>query len=376
MSDMHYGYPRVAVSENFKKTMRFLYDYADGEAYKNIDALYIVGDYTNTTLREQHKMLANDCREVLRDGTILRVMMANHDLHYLPEPLDYHDAEGYFREFFDMPFDDHLVINGYHFISMSGTFGTFWHDAYTPEKLAFVKNAMDEAVAENPNKPIFTFQHVGVYGANKSGTDCGYAMLMDFYKDYPQVVNFSGHSHSAVNAPEEIDQTHFTTLNTGLMAGKNACCLLVEVDERGTVRVRKVDAASQAFFEDDWVLDEPWNPSKYSYTKARAESAPTPYFEDGTTIGIEKVDDGVKLTIPRAKCEGERFHGYTVQVVDEDDAELSKLKVDSGARRIVMPDEVSCVVKELPDVKHRFKITAVGYWDKLSAPIYTDWQEK
>ncbi len=378
VSDTHYNKRYPYVRERFNNVVKFMYDYADAQEYSKIDALYVVGDFVDTTLREQYEMFAADCHALLRDDTVLRVTQANHDLHYLPEPLNYHDAEDYFRELLDIPFHDHLVINGYHFISISGTYdGVKWHDAYTKEVQAFVKASLDEAVADDPKKPIFTFRHLGYTKTNRGGRLWGTPVMREMMNDYPQVINFSGHSHCPLNDPEAIDQTDFTTVDTGCFLDIDAMrdyahCLLVEVDANSAVRIRPIDAVNCVFFDTEWTVEEAWDKSKFKYTKARADAAPTPYFEGGTKIEVEATDDGLTLTIPQAKCDGERVREYLVQLVDAEDNELTKVKVSSGFPGLTMPESVKCTVKELPEVPYRIKVTAIAVWEKMSAPLYVD----
>jgi hypothetical protein len=53
-----------------------------------------------------------------------------------------------------------------------------------------------------------------VYGSINWGEDDIIAIL----NDYPQVIDFSGHSHAPINDPRSIHQKYITSLNTGSLS--------------------------------------------------------------------------------------------------------------------------------------------------------------
>lgn len=84
---------------------------------------------------------------------------------------------------------------------------------------------------------------------------------------YPQVIDFSGHSHYPINAPTSIHQNYFTSLNTGSfdtfdgdkyykisrLSTKSECpyaaqFYFVEVDTESRVRIYPYDVHSRSFF--------------------------------------------------------------------------------------------------------------------------------
>ena len=143
--------------------------------------------------------------------------------------------------------DTDIVINGYHFIGVSydDNGKTF------SGKTEWLKERLDNATKENPNKPIFVYQHpsptLTIYGSI-SWSDFDIRKVLS---DYPQVVDFSGHSHYSPSDPRNVWQGEFTAIGCGslkaLMSnlnyiegdndapGKSAAAWLVEADNEGSI---------------------------------------------------------------------------------------------------------------------------------------------
>ena len=54
MSDLHYSSRHPEYRTRFKETMEFLYNHCKSEDYKNLDALYIVGDFADLGKTEEY----------------------------------------------------------------------------------------------------------------------------------------------------------------------------------------------------------------------------------------------------------------------------------------------------------------------------------
>ncbi len=160
MSDVHFCKEHPERRTTLKKAVKEVYKYSENEEYKKLDALYVVGDFTDRGKREEMEWFYADCTELLKQETLFAVTMANHELHYMP---DYNVALKDFKEIFDMPYDRHEKINGYHFISLSAIRDKGpWDDSFNDEKKAFLKEELEKARADTGNKPIFVFQHAGI----------------------------------------------------------------------------------------------------------------------------------------------------------------------------------------------------------------------
>ena len=215
MSDLHYEESKPHLRERFRNVMKMLYGYADGEEYSRLDALYIVGDFTNRGKRSEMEMLREDCDAALRKETRLVVTMANHDMHYVE---DDRAAMADFKEIFQMDYDRHEKMGGYHFISLSTTkYETPWHDSFDEAKRTYLRTELAKAREDSGNRPIFVFQHPGNRGTVMGGC-VGDTEIYPILSDFPQVIDFSGHSHFPVNDPRETHQAHFTSVSTGSLA--------------------------------------------------------------------------------------------------------------------------------------------------------------
>jgi hypothetical protein len=101
-----------------------------------------------------------------------------------------------------------------------------------------------------------------VYGSANWGED----ELTDILMNYPQIIDFSGHSHAPINDPRSIHQRHFTCLGTGTLSyfeldefdkyygtippgnDRAAQMLFVEADADMRVRVYPYDLITSNFF--------------------------------------------------------------------------------------------------------------------------------
>lgn len=385
MSDVHYCESCPERRDVLKKAIGLVYDYSETEDYKTLDALYVVGDFTDRGKREEMLWFYNDCMEVLRDETLFAVTMANHELHYMP---DYNVALKDFREIFKMPYDRHEKINGYHFISLSAIRDKGpWDDSFNDEKKAFLKAELEKARDDTGNKPIFVFQHAGIPETIVGGVG-GHTELYPILSDYPQVIDFSGHSHNAVCDPREINQKNFTTVGTGSLAyissfagwhdfhitgdktlgSGQAHMLVVEADEKGTVRIRGLDIKTGNFFEDRFLTDC-HDKSKYTYTLKRALYAKPPYFKVGSKVEMKKEDGKILLTFPAAVSESDRVKEYCIRLTDENGVIMAQKNIFSDYMRYYQSEMVTTEIEWHYDYTPKALVYATGFWENVSEPI-------
>ncbi len=388
MSDVHYSSEKLYVRDYFRSAMEKIYAYCAEEEYKNLDALYVVGDFTDRGLREQMEMFREDCEKYVNPDTKLVITLANHELHYVD---DYRESMANFKEIFNMDFDRHEVIGGYHFISMSTTFDKGpWHDSFDEPKREFLKAELEKAREDGGNRPIFVFQHVGMTGTVYGGV-YGNSELYPILSGYPQVIDFSGHSHFATNDPREINQCHFTSVSTGSLMNISACgkqvnphisgsvirdgrsahMLVVEVDEDSTVRIRRLDVVANDFFENDSYIKDAHDRAKYQYTMKRAARAHEPYFAKSAKAEIYREGEQMIASFPRALCEGERVYEYDIRILDEKETVIFQKSVTSDFYHLHQADCYSVIMEDIPGAASGL-IYAIGFWDNCSEPIPAD----
>ena len=113
VSDMHYKDADCVEKKRFEKGMEYLYKYADSCEYKNVDALYVVGDFANRGEESQMRLFKESLDKCVRKDTLVNLSMASHE--YMCDGED--GARARFDRIFNQKPDTHRVINGFHFIS-------------------------------------------------------------------------------------------------------------------------------------------------------------------------------------------------------------------------------------------------------------------
>ncbi len=386
MSDCHYSERHPEYRQRLERAMNLLYTYADSEEYKGLDALYVVGDFADLGKTCEMKWFKEDCDKFVKAETLLVVTMANHELHYMP---DCNVALKDFKDIFNMDYDRHEVINGYHFISLSTIRDKGpWDDSFNDEKKAFLKSELEKARKDTGNKPIFVFRHPGIPETIVGGVG-GNTEVYSILSAYPQVIDFSGHSHNPVNDPREINQKNITTVGTGSMSnictsagwadfhitgdaelGRECAHLRVaEVDTSGKVRIRGLDVISGNFFENDAYIVDGYDKSKHVYTSQRALTAKAPYFKEDSSVKVELVKDKAVLTFPRAYSEGDRVKEYDIRLFDENGVAMGQKNVYSDFMHYEQKDIVTVEIDWEYNFVPKAEVYAMGFWENISECI-------
>ena len=388
-SDVHYSEEAQFVRERFKNAMTSLYKHCQNQEYKNLDALYVVGDFACRSKRSEFQMFKDDCDAVVKDDTLLVVTMANHELHYGEGE---EEALGFFAEIFNMPPDRHEVISGYHFISLTTTNnGGKWHDSFTSAKKEWLRTEIEKAIEDNKTRPIFVFQHPGVKDTTPGGSfgSCGLQVVLN---DYPQVIDFSGHSHLSPCDPREIDQKEFTAIGTGSLntiaircggihqdvtpergfkSSDYAQLLVVEADANDTVRVRVYDSVNNIFMPEERIISGVHNKENFIYTDKRKETAPTPYFKDGAKA-VLTVGETVKVEYDAAVCDGQKVWLYLVRLFGENGEVVAEKKMASDYMNYIQKDKFSTEFNDITEKVVSAEVYAVGFFENISKPIKTN----
>ncbi len=381
MSDLHFKVDEGEEPARFQAGMKMAYDYAAAQDYKKIDALYIVGDFANRGSEGEMRLVKQYIDENVHPETDVTLMLASHEF-FSPDKEE--GALCRLREIFRQEPDLHKVFGGFHFISVSTERGCRIFD----EKKAWIREQLKIAAADGAKKPIFFFQHPHltdtVYGSIGWGEDDIIPILMD----YPQIVDFSGHSHAPVNDPRSIHQKYFTSLGCGSLSyfeldefdylygtvppDKNLCAqfLIVEVNDDNSVTVKPFDILSGRFFNDGYLIETPWEPDSFIYTDARYQTAVPPVFGENTAFDIAFADGKLHLSFGQALSEPERADCYTVVIrADEDGRVVKQTTVPSSYYVYDMPEKI-CIDLDFEE-KGCFtaKLFAKGFWKNVSAPL-------
>lgn len=397
-SDVHYT---DAVSEQdakFEEMLSDAYAYADAhEKYTALDGAFIVGDIAHRGKAEELDRFFTDFYRWTRTGTQAQAVLGNHE--FWPEPNSavsrYLTASGYTSP------DRHIVISGYHFILMSPSHYEGFNDA----KIAWLETELAAAAADDPTgrKPIFVFQHHPafdtVYG---SEDEWGVTNLNPVFAAYPQVVDFSGHSHFPINDPRSVWQGDFTEFNTGScrewgmdIAGVSAKThfasdneggwtmnespanylfdpgkyYIVEVNAASRVLVRAFDIATDAEVIEPIFLSSVGDPAKFEYTDARANDEETPRFApDAEVETIEISEYAASFRFPRT-VSGAYVQNYRCEVRRGEALINTIYRLDCGFL-FPAPATLTLPLSGLaPDTEYTVSIVPVTSWENEGEPL-------
>ena len=284
-------------------------------AYDRLDAVLIAGDLTDNGRKDQFNGFYAAVKSCLPAETqFLGVVARAHD----GWTMDRKTAHEYYTSLTGNAPDFHTVIGGYHFIGLSASDNDDVH--YDEGQVAWLRAQLEEATAEDPLKPVFVMHHEHVrdtvYGST-AFDGWGETFFSDVLKDFPQVVDFSGHSHYPLNDPRSLWQGAFTAVGTGAIhyaeftvddvrtyhpddRGAVATCWIVEADADNRVRLRGLDILAGEYLC-DYILENPADPANRDYTpEKRAAASRPPVFPADAAIGTARLGHTLKLTVPAA----------------------------------------------------------------------------
>ena len=378
VSDVHYKDEHSAERERMELALKTANTLSEKEEYSKLDALYVVGDFATSGSRPQMLAFKDTLDRNLKAETIVNLSMASHEFHGEGEEA----ALEKFKEIYAQDPDTHRIINGYHFISVTCTNGCHFDDA----KRAWVAEELKKASADDTKKPIFFFQHPHIMGTVYGSANWGEDELTDILMNYPQIIDFSGHSHAPINDPRSIHQKHFTSLGTGTLSyfeldefdksygtlppgkEKAAQMLIVEADADMRVRIYPYDLITENFFPMVWKIDSAWDPKSFLYTDARYKTDIAPHFEDSAKAVISGITaDGFKVTFDQAKTEDVYVNDYNVIVKNSDGIIVRNSTIWSEFYFYDMPETLSVEFDKLKSgVTYQVEIYAGSFWKTTS----------
>ena len=360
--------------------------YAISEAdrdYKNLDAVVFSGDVTDNGLLGSFLAFTAVTDKEIREGTErLAVIAKNHDSYTYQRK-----APKLFTEITGQEADFHRVIGGFHFIGISRS-----PDAkhYSEAQVEWLDKNLAEAVKDDPEKPVFVFQHEHVldtvYGSSETD-GWGIDVFTDVLEKYPQAVHISGHSHFPANDPRAVWQDSFTAINDGGLAyfelavdGKNgqfpegddrmSQALIIEVDADNRVLVKVLDV-DECKIVREFLIDNITEEKKEKFNPdARKEKSCAPVFDEGAALSSEVKKSKYYITVPQAKVSGDNeVFLYRISVYDKkgktvhEDWEFSQYFFADRPDSITFED-FSVLKKDLT-----VKVCAEDVWGNRSEPL-------
>ena len=244
----------------------------------------------------------------------------------------------------EKPFS-HKKINGYHFINWSYENGSLYKPITNNE---WFEKEIKKALKDSNTKPIFVTTHFPpcdiVYGSEEWGD----SLLNGYFKEYPQIINFSGHSHFSLIDERSIYQKDYTAIQTQslsyielekgkvngsivkdefndlMISAKNAMGLICDVNDKEII-IKRISFNKNEFYNNDWIIDIPININNFRYLyDERKDKSVKPYFifenEDDKKIVLEKIKE--KNIIKFKQAYHPNFvHSYKIIFKDENGIE-------------------------------------------------------
>lgn len=381
VSDIHLKDEDCIEEKRFSSALEYAYSIAHGsQSYNKLDAVVIVGDFANSGTEIQMQK----AKAILDNGvdyaeTQVISSFASHETNHDGTEV----AAERMKRILGQDPDQHRIINGFHFVSISPSHSCNYND----EKKAWMRSELKAAAKDDRRKPIFVFQHPHntntVFGSILWGED----ELISIYMDYPQIVHFSGHSHAPINDPRSIHQKHFTSLGTGTLSyfeldefdkivgtvptdsRKAAQMLIVEADSENRVRVYPFDVLTGNFFPVVHKIDTPSDISSFTYTVAgRTANAPVPYFAKDAKLTVSDVTkDSFRVEFDQALSDREYVNSYDIMLKDADGFVVRHLSIWSEYYFYDMPKTRTVEFSGLESGKEYFlEIKAEGFWNNIS----------
>lgn len=381
MSDVHFnGKPDAEEVKRFSRALAFMNDWSAKRPYPKFDALLVAGDMSNNGTEDQIGLFKKTMDAGIRPGTQTILCMGNHEFSGGNHEL--------WQSVFGVPDNARYQVNGFSVIALSPEKGNCKTGDYA-YRLDWLRGELDKAYAEDPKKPIFLIQHYHisetVYGS-LNGDNWGTADLVELLKDYPTVIDFSGHSHYPINDPRSAWQGIYTAFGTGTLSyfemegghydkfppGFKAAAqfYVVEVHRDNSVVVRPYDLITNSFFDVVYRVAEPGNAATYLYTNKRYETAGKPAWKEPASVSLENPTCfGATLQIPQARDETV-VHSYRIDLekkTDDGNEPLESVYAWSQYYFNAMPDPLTVEVDTLePSGNYHAAITAINPFGKES----------
>ncbi|MBQ8339454.1 MAG: metallophosphoesterase [Clostridia bacterium] len=426
-------------ADNTQLLFETAYDYSTSRPYNELDGIFIAGDYTQNGSEAEMSEFYELANRLTRGDTIVRTVLGNHEYwtagavykgeeqgtRYGPQSIaatyERHLRYGQYEEV-----DQHLVINGFHFILLSmDRYNDGYIDEngnkitppsgtnfYSDEKLVWLEAEIQKAVADDATgeKPIFIFHHVRASNSginNNNGTlTSGDTDLEPILNRYPQVVDFSGHTHCSLTDPRTIFQTGYTAINTGSLAylratlinykdGKyyteastgmdnqgtwgtgdietatrNACLyFIVEVDVNNNIRL-VINNIYTGAIEDVILLGKVGDPDNFYYNETRRANANTPKFANNAKLETKFLTKkSVQLVIPQAECP-DGMNSYRVEIYKDDTLVTTVYRLACQYLGGAMPETIIAPIMGLSSsTVYTAKIYPVSYWGIEGEPL-------
>ena len=275
----------------------------------NIDIIIIAGDITQKGIEKDYLLFNNIFYSVYKYNKtpIVISLMGNHDYYdsYYKKTQNQQKFYNYMKSY---PYS-HYIINNYSFIFWSNDNGDYSEETGI-EDYSWIKSTLENA-RKNKNKegdPIFVVTHIPpkktVYGSEGMW---GHRGIFEIFKNYPEVISISGHSHYSLRNIKSIWQGDFTAINTQSLSyvdldsyyqnamdvrfdsAKSDYMGLIAYLNQNNITFERIAFSTGEILEEKWKIDFPINISNFIYTFKKRNKKIKPSFTDKNDIIIEKI---------------------------------------------------------------------------------------
>lgn len=395
-SDVHYNSEPDGQDVKFHTMLSDAYDYSDSHTlYQALDGVFIVGDIAHRGWEAPLNRFFSDFYAYTRPGTAAMAVLGNHE--FWPEPsyteARFLAASGYASTC------QHLTISGYHFILMS----TDHYEGFYADRIAWLSEQLEIAAADDPTgkKPIFVFQHHPAKDTVYGSADWGVTNLEPVFEQYPQVVDFSAHSHYPINDPRSVWQGSYTAFNTGscrewgmdITGWRNSTVFakenggwtpnefpedylfdpgkyyIVEVNAASRVLVRAFDVGTGVEVIEPIFLASVGDPDRFAYTDERANDEETPRFApDAEVETLSLTYNAAEFRFPRT-VEGGYVQNYRCEIRQGDSLIDTVYRLDCGFL-FPAPETLTLSFTGLSeDTEYTLSIIPVTSWENEGEPL-------
>ena len=377
-SDSHITTIGDVQTTRLQKMIKLGYGIAEKDKnYNKLDAILIAGDITDMGTKIAFGSIKAATKPVLKGDTqFLATVSTSHDDRSVGK-----ESLKLYEEIMGQETDFHRIINGFHFIGISAS--KIEGEHYGEHQKEWLREQLDSAVAADPSKPIFVIQHEHISNTVYGSSDFeGWGMpdFADILKDYPQVVDFSGHSHYPINDPRSIWQGEYTAVGTGGLYYTEltvddiktfhpsdyrfvSTFWVVEIDADNRIRLRAVDLGAKKYLC-EYILESPFD---RSYTPEQQMSrSHSPVFESGASLRVI----GKKVYFDAAEtADGMPIFIYRAFAVDDSGNRIPVGKTVPSYYRYNVPESVKIELENLPDGNYSLEVVAENCYGMQSVPL-------
>lgn len=350
----------------------------------DVDMILFAGDIGDLGTRFAFQTYVDAIDEVFGDNKpIVQTILGNHD-YWNKNAFTAINHIKAFEDIMEQSPWTHYVVNGYHFIGASPNYGSMKSGYRITAK--WLDKELEKASADSDGKPIFVMTHNQPFDTCYGSDEWGDISLNKVLEKYPNVVNFSGHSHYSILDERSIWQGEYTVMTTQslsyteLETGKDNGTIPPNADATPMGYIlefsdRSIDIHRMSFADGNmgyeekqdmlWSLSLPYeNNGKYAFDSRKANNI-APVISD-TTGTVTANDDTVVLSFA-AGVDDDFVHSYKV-VIDDKDTRYFFSDFYNGIN--TMKDTVELEL-ENDGSAHIYKIYAVDSWGEESENCIT-----